>query len=307
MARDYDLVVIGNNRAAPWAAIAAARQSARVVLVATEPESIPISLLLKTWAEQPCFSVLDGQVPSSPIPLSHWATAFAENWAALRSATQLASLGIEQLDGLPQFKADLQSVQVGDRNLRTRRYLLALDAARPTPPLPGMLTPPQLLEQLGQSEVALLNPVVILGEGPTALSLSHCLAGLHHQVTLISSHAHLLPKEDAEAALWVQAHLEAKGVTLSTNTAIQAIHPLPSQGQELITSKGKIKAKTLVWAAEPSLTSYSWLPAQLRYTSQKLWVNAQLQTSQACIYACGSVLGGYTLPDLAEHEAKIAP
>lgn len=47
-------------------------------------------------------------------------------------------------------------------------------------------------------------------------------------------------------------------------------------------------------------------PLQLQQTSQGVTVNRALQTSIPYIYACGSLIGGYSLPSVADYEAKLA-
>lgn len=306
MAVDYDLVVVGNNAAARIAAMAAKQRSARVALIAIAPEVIPSHTLLSRWAQI--------WRPQFPIPWTDWARAMTAKLLDSRSSGKLASLGIEQIDGVAQFsqKPQLQ-VQVQNRVLRSHRYLLCLDTDPSPPNIPGLLAehclmPADLLSCLDNPEQSLPNPIIIFGDGPAPVILSQALARLGHAVSLISNHNHILPWEDAEAAVRVQAHLEADGVKIYTGCTVAEVKTQGNQTHQVITNLGSWTAKTLIWAKEPysAHLNPNLVTVNLRHTSQGLWVNPQLRTSQAQIYACGSVLGGYTLPDIAHYEATVA-
>lgn len=306
MAVDYDLVVVGNNAAARLAAIAARQQSARVALISVSPELMPHHLLLRQWTQ-----MMADQVPHI---LGEWAEAMTMNLQASRSPAQLASLGIEQIDGVAQFsqKPQLQ-VQVQNRVLRSHRYLLALDADLPSPSIPGIrtedwLTPADIIPNLDPAKKPLPNPLVVCGDGPVATILSQALARMGHSISLLSEHAHILPWEDAEAAFRVQAHLEADGVKIYTHCQIENVIRAPQPPWQVVTNQGVLTADTLIWAAESSSTTIdsNLVAVNLRHTPQGLWTDTKLQTSKSQIYACGSVLGGYTLPDITNYEASIA-
>ena len=314
MAVDYDLVVIGNSAAARRAAIAAKYRATRVALIAVAPDSIPHHLLLQRWV-QACQQRSDStnRPTRNPVSLEQWTTALGLTLQASTSPAQLASLGIEQIEGAAQFrkKPKLQ-VHVKDRVFNSRRYLLALDTDFPMPAIPGLnpgdyLTPASLIQALNNPERSLPSPTVIFGDGPIAISLCQSLARLGHPVSLISQNAHILPREDAEAAFWLQAHLEADGVQVYTRCQVEEVSQ-SDQGRHVITNMGALPAASIIWAQESHVAAINpnLVGITLRHTPQGLWVNANLQTSQPCIYACGSVLGGYSLPDITQFEARLA-
>lgn len=305
MAVDYDLVVVGNNAAARWAAIAAKQHSARVALISVAPEVIPNHLLLSQWTQI---------MRQAPTVLGEWARAMTTNLQASRSSAKLASLGIEQIDGVAQFsqKPQLQ-VQVQNRVLRSRRYLLSLDADLPSPNLPGLLvndwiTPAHLIQHLENIDSLTPHPILVVGEGPVATILSQALARIGHSVSLLSEQAHILPWEDAEAAFRVQAHLDAAGVNIYTRCLIKEVIKPSQHPYQVVTEHGILAASSLVWAKEPAsaIMNPNRVAVNLQHTPQGVWVNTTLQTSHPQLYACGSVLGGYTLADIAYYEATVA-
>jgi pyruvate/2-oxoglutarate dehydrogenase complex dihydrolipoamide dehydrogenase (E3) component len=118
--------------------------------------------------------------------------------------------------------------------------------------------------------------------------------------------AALLAQEDRDAVLWLQAHLEAEGISILTQTTIQEVKPAAEGWQVVLNPVGKflladqiLVCQTENWADVLNLGAI-WV----RYDQQRVWVNDRLQTSQPQIYACGDWLGGYTLPQIADQEAS---
>lgn len=305
MAVDYDLVVVGNNAAARWAAIAAKERSARVAFISVEPEVIPYPLILGQLSQS---RALKG------CSLQARAEASLMNWQSAHSPGQLANLGIEQINGAAHFhqKPQLQ-VQVGDRMLQSRRYLLSLNTELRPPDIPGLqvddwVFPAKIFQYLDELNQELPHPTLVVGEGPVAIILSQALARLGYPVILISECSRILPWEDAEAAFRIQAHLEADGVQIFTRCQIKESSPKSQFFYQIVTNCGELSVSQLVWAVEPtsSAINSNLVTVDLQHHSQGLWTNARLQTSSPRIYACGSVLGGYTLADIAYYEAIVA-
>lgn len=305
MAIDYDLVVVGNNAAARWAAIAARDRSARVALISVAPEAIPHHLFLSQWTQT---------LPDQGCSLRAWAEARIMNWQAARTPAQLANLGIEQIDGPVQFRQKPQlQVHVQKRVLRSHRYLLSLDAELLPPYLPGMpaedwIFPADIFQYLDELDLPLTHPILVVGDGPIATALSQALARLGYPVTLLSEQAHILPGEDAEAAFRIQTHLEADGVQIFPRCQITEVRPKSQSHYPVVTNCGVLDGGRLVWAMEPTSSAINpnWVAVDLQHSAQGLWTTPRLQTSSPPIYACGSVLGGYTLADIAHYEALVA-
>ena len=328
MAVDYDLVVWGDTLAGRWAATTATRLQARVALVVPPGPPIPpvaSHLVLRELGDrsrqaQFLAGIRDESLPSAPQELMdvqrarQWIDITTETLAEQSSPPLLASAGIDRVVGRAQFQTQPQlQVQVEDRCLRSRAYLLAVEPAPDPPQIPGMepgsyLRGDRLLAQLQEQRTNWPDPVVVLGAGPTAVELSQVLARLGVQVTLIAQHNGILPQEDPEAAFLVQAHLEAEGITVLTHTPIRAVTLQPDGTPQVMTPNQSLNPQALVWAEDPLSRT---LPAQiqalaLKRTPQGLWVNRKLQTSHPRIYACGSLLGGYALPHVAQYEATLA-
>ncbi|MGF1600959.1 MAG: FAD-dependent oxidoreductase [Thermosynechococcaceae cyanobacterium] len=263
MSVDYDLVILGDTDAARWAATTAAQFHARVALVGQQQYRSPV----------PGFSKV----------------------MAVESTAALADLGVDVVaaDGSFVRKPSLH-VQTAERMLRSRRYLLAL-APPSQRPNPDYLT----VEEADAIALSATHTEwLIIGDGPTAVQLSQALAKQDHAVTLATS-AQLLPVEEPETAILIQAHLEADGVRLLTHTS-----PL-NQNSRL--EWGLSPSTKIVWAQDRNVAPSPMLEALgLTHSERGLWVDEHLRTSHPRIYACGSMLGGYNLPHIARYEAHLA-
>jgi pyruvate/2-oxoglutarate dehydrogenase complex dihydrolipoamide dehydrogenase (E3) component len=261
MAVDYDLVILGGTDAARWAATTAAQFHARVAVVGHQ------------------------RYRSSVAGFS--------DVMAVESAAALADLGVDVIaaEGELVQKPQLQ-VQTADRVLRSRHYLLALEPP-PQRPDPSVLTVDEAYANANTQ-----TEWLVMGDGPTALQLSQSLARRDHGVTLATP-AQLLPVEEPEAAMLIQAQLEADGVRVLTHA--------PPPAQLLSMDVGLSPQTKAVWAQDGKTDPSAMLAALgLTYGEQGLWVNKHLRTSHPRIYACGSLLGGYQLPHIARYEASLA-
>ncbi len=206
----------------------------------------------------------------------------------------LASLGIDVVDAEGEFfKKPYLHLLVEGRELRSRQYLLALHP--PQMPSSSHLTVDEAYAIASEDhQVAWF----IMGDGPTALQLSQHLIKLGANVT-VAARKQLLPEEEPEAAILIQAQLEANGVCILTHT--------PNPSPEQIPGRDTSLPLKIVQAEEGQTTPTPMLQSLgLTHTSQGIWVDSHLRTSHPRIYACGPLLGGYALPAIARQEASLA-
>ena len=325
MAVDYDLVVMGDSAAGCWAAIAAARFSARVALITTPgytPHTQDLTMALRELGAKTrqanCLASLQHPVQVSArdrtldfAQVSQWADTMVTTLTQHHQAALMSELGIDRIIGPGEFQRQpTLQVQVDGRQVRSRAYLIAVDADLAAPPIPG-LTPfrvKDLITQVRTQERPWPQDVVVIGAGPTATTLSQSFARLGTQVTLVVRHNRVLPDEDPDAAYLVQAQLEADGVCVLTHNTVESVTSKSGQRQQVLTTTTPLDTQAVVWAADSGDRATPWDLAQLglKSTPQGLWVNPKLQTTHPHIYACGSILGGYPLAHVARYEASIA-
>jgi pyruvate/2-oxoglutarate dehydrogenase complex dihydrolipoamide dehydrogenase (E3) component len=345
MVFDYDLVIIGGSLAARYAAAAACRLKARVALVepdTTQTVELPVlrhcafrqlrSLLEQTWKTELWGLGQISIAPHPSCPMSwenalKWVCSTTEMIAANESIgyslSQLAAAGVDVVLGqavfYPASKRKQRSfsappsrllpvVSVNQRYLRSRSYLLAPTTEAVIPPIEGLATIPyRTIDTFWQSPWPdLPRHLMILGSDPRGIELAQLFNRLGCQVSLIVSGTQLLPDEDAKLVALLQAHLEAEGIQILTQTRVTQAKQLGEQ--------------TWIQAGDRALQTDALLLSTQRWFDiaalnleavgvkgdRGVWVNRKLQTTNPRIYACGEVLGGYALTHLAEYEADIA-
>lgn len=326
MAVDYDLVVIGSSREGIYAAATAARLQARVALVTQNIEDnsyFTESLFCHSLAQIANF-VNDNQknafgIYSQPrtfefaelTKTKNWFQAVNSSLTEENSLTGLAILGVDVVYGKGEFcRLPQQALIVDKRKLRSRSYLIATStySARESPS--GIQDCDYLtLRDLYQKQDLSTLPahLTIVGDSFHTLMTAQSLARLGKQVVLILEEKRLLPHEDAEASVLIQAQLEAEGVKILPNSSIRQSKIL---GEKKWLQVGDYALETdeiiLTGKKQPNIQSLNLAGVGVHCHSSGIIVNSKLQTSNDQIYACGDVLGGYYLPHVAQYEANIA-
>ena len=326
MAVDYDLVVIGSSREGIYAAATAARLQARVALVThnLEKNSYSVETLFCHSLAQIARFVRDSQENAVGIYSQPSISALAEltearNWfKAVNSAlieenslTSLATLGVDVVYGQGEFcRLPQQALIVGNRKLRSRTYLIATgsDSLIESPTAIqdcGYLTLRDLYQQ--PDLFSLPYHLTIVGDSLYTLIVAQSLARLGKQVVLILEEKRLLPHEDAEAAMLIQAQLEAEGIKILTDSPITQSKNL-GEKKWLQVGDRAIETDEIICTGkrQPNVRGLNLAGVGVNCKLDCISVNAKLQTSNRKIYACGDVLGGYSLPHIAQYEANIA-
>lgn len=326
MAVDYDLVVIGSSREGIYAAATAACLQARVALVTQnlEQDANLSELIFCHSLAQIAGWVEDNQnnifgMADSPTPFEFDEVTEAKNWAkevnfALSetySLDNLATLGVDVVYGQAEFcRLPEQAAIVGNRKLRSRTYLIAtgsylVNEFEKVIENASCLTLKDIYQQADLT--SRIHSLAILGDSPTSLMLAQSLARLGKQVMLISEKKRLLPHEDGEIAQLIQAQLETEGVKILTASTVTQKKNLGDKKWLQVGDRAiEIDEIIVTGKRKPNIEGLNLAGVGVSLQLDRLVVNAKLQTSNPQIYACGDVLGGYSLPHIAEYEANIA-
>lgn len=330
MTVDYDLIILGGAAVGRYAAARAVEWGARVALIEPPaPMSLASALLYQTlvelnfsvrrqaWLHQWREAESSANQTDSLVSwatLQQWVKKQAEaieiSNVPLNSLSWLAAQGVEVISEAGAFHPRPQlGFSITGRSLRARRYLLAPASCPTVPQIAGLSTIPwSTFDSLAaQNWQTLPEHLLILGNDPRGIALAQALSRLGTQITLITTAACLLPAEDGEAALLIQAQLEAEGIMVLTQTEVTQIKQIDDRiwiqaGNQAIETTG-------IFLATPPqlhLASLNLEAAGVKWLPRRIVVNRKLQTTHPRIYACGEGLGGYTNPALDRHEADIA-
>lgn len=322
---DYDIVIVGGSLAGRYAAVFAKQLQATVALV-EPPGSLRKSLLaqhpphviqqIHGVAARGVRSLHATTAPTSSHAGLHpavmqWAEGVVSNLEAQNSPAVLATLGIDVVIGSGQFESlPHLAFSVNNRRLRARAYLIATGSHPLIPQIKGLqatgyITAAEVLLRLTSPKPPL--KWVILGGEPSGVQLAQALNQLGLEVTLVVRGAHILAKEDPEVAQLLQATLEAEGVHVLTQTSVSQVQQIEDK-KWLYTGEQAIEADEILLSAgqQPDIKALNLAAVGVKRHRYRLHVNEKLQTTNPRIYACGDVVGGYQLPNIAIYEAKIA-
>ena len=200
------------------------------------------------------------------------------------------------------------------QRLTSRAIVLATGASPFVPMIPGLdesgyLTSDTLWQTMATRETVPAH-LVILGGGPIGCELAQAFARLGSQVTLIERSAHVLAREDEDVAAIAHSSLDANGVTILTDTQVNAVENQAGQKRlQLMTSDGEqtLLCDDLLVAVgrAPRLTGFGLEELGLS-VAQKLVTDDYLATPMPHIYAVGDVVGPYQFTHVAAHQAWYA-
>jgi pyruvate/2-oxoglutarate dehydrogenase complex dihydrolipoamide dehydrogenase (E3) component len=323
---DYDLVVIGSSWEGIYAAATAAKLKARVALVTQNKTEYfsdserfirhsltQISRLAQQYQENQfgiaseILSLTENSIKAAKL----WGEGVRENLIAEHSLTTLASLGVDVIFDKGEFcRLPQQALIVGKRKLQSRAYLIVIGSSWIVKKIEGQeevdfLT---LKEVYTQKDLASLpDHLVLVGDDFRTLELAQSLTRLGKNITLIVENKRILLQEDVDVAFLIQAQLEAEKITIFTNAPITQIRKI-EQKKWLQAGKYAIETDEIIFTGEryPNLDGLNLAGVGVKYQPERIIVNSYLQTTNHQIYACGDVIGGYSLPNLAQYEVNIA-
>jgi pyruvate/2-oxoglutarate dehydrogenase complex dihydrolipoamide dehydrogenase (E3) component len=320
----YHLVVIGAGTAGLVTASIAAGLGARVALVE------------RYLMGGDCLNV--GCVPSKGIisAARSWQTAtesrrrfggpavsgpgdFGEVMARMRrlrarlsrvdGAPRYRDLGVDVFLGEGRFTGR-DTVTVGGRPLRFRRAVIATGARAAMPPIPGLETTGYLTNETIFGLTELPRRLTVIGAGPIGCELAQAFARLGSAVTVIDGGAHILPREDADAAEIVERAMESHGVRLlHAATVVRAearggervIHVQVAgrteeiAGDELLVATGRA----------PNVEDLGLEAAGVASSRRGVGVNDRFRTSNPRIFAVGDICSKYQFTHAADATARL--
>ena len=331
---DYDVVIIGGTITGIYAAITATKLQGRVALI--EPPSTEINTVtspivgntqgfnhnkiisqIGNFVEQiyhkQQFGIYQGSDDSGEISVKFeeakkYADYVVNNQLAKYEPAVLATLGIDVIFGEGKFvdRPHLAFVVKG-RHLRSRTYLLANPSQAIVPEITGLTSTsfitPSKIKQLSK----LPKNLAVIGGGPRGIEIAQSFSRLGAQVTIVIKSSRILGKEDSEAAFLVQGQLEAEGIRILTQTEVSEVREVEGKKWILVRNEA-IEVDEIILAAgnKPNLQTLNLEAVGVKFNGHKLLLNKKLQTNNYRIYACGDLIGGYSLTHVANYEAEIA-
>src|SRR5207249_12203170 len=138
------------------------------------------------------------------------------------SAERFAKLGVDVFLGAARF-AGPDTVHVAGQTLRFKRAVIATGARAVDPPIPGLAEAGYLTNETVFNLTQCPARLAVIGGGPIGCELAQAFQRLGCRVFLLHKNAHLLDREDMEAAAIVQRAFIREGVTMRLNAKITRV------------------------------------------------------------------------------------
>jgi pyruvate/2-oxoglutarate dehydrogenase complex dihydrolipoamide dehydrogenase (E3) component len=226
------------------------------------------------------------------------------------SAERFQKLGVDVFLGSAQF-VNGEIIQVGNKALRFKKAVLTTGARATQPNVPGLQEAGFLTNETVFSLTERPQRLAVIGGGPIGCELAQTFQRLGSHVVLLHKNAHILDREDADAAQLVQQAFVQEGVQLALNSTIVRVEKTAAGKMLYFTQAGQpssiVVDEILVAAGRsPNLKGLNLDAIGVEYDPHKgIKVNDYLQTTQPNIFAAGDVCMDWKFTHAADAAARI--
>jgi pyruvate/2-oxoglutarate dehydrogenase complex dihydrolipoamide dehydrogenase (E3) component len=228
------------------------------------------------------------------------------------SARRFRELGVDVFLGEGRFTGR-DSIEVDGRSLRFARAIIATGARASAPPIPGLAEAGYLTNETVFSLTELPKHLAVIGAGPLGCEMAQSFARLGARVTLIETICQVLPREDAEAAAFVEKALLRDGVEVRCGVTVLSARPGDGGSKVLVLEAADgaheevIADAVLVAVGRAANVEGLCLEAAgVAYGRHGVEVDDHLRTTNTRIFAAGDVASRFKFTHAADALARIA-
>lgn len=224
-------------------------------------------------------------------------------------AARYRELGVDVFLGEGRFTGR-DAATVDGRPLHFRRAIVATGARAAAPPIPGLDGVRYLTNETIFTLTELPGRLVVLGAGPIGCEMAQAFARFGAEVTLVNRDAHVLPREDADAARVVERAMEAHGVRIVHGAATMRAEERGGERVLHVERQGRAEAivgdELLVAVGRaPNVEGLGLAEAQVSCDRRGVTVDDRLRTSNPRIFAVGDICSRYQFTHAADAQARL--
>jgi dihydrolipoamide dehydrogenase len=153
------------------------------------------------------------------------------------------------------------------------------------------------------------SSLLIVGGGVIGCEFASIYARLGTKVTIVEMENQLLPGEDRDIVSFLERSLKKSGVTIYCSSKLIQLDKSTNKAV-IETKKGMTElepSKVLIAVGrKPRVSGLNLNNIGIDYDEHGIKVNEFMQTNLPWVYACGDVIGGVQLAHVGFHEGKIA-
>ncbi len=226
------------------------------------------------------------------------------------SVERFTRLGADVFLGSARFTG-ADTVAVNGQTLRFAKAVIATGTRPSIPPIAGLAEAGYLTNETVFNLTELPPRLAVIGGGPIGVELAQAFQRLGSKVVLFHNTAHILPREDADAAALVQNSLLHDGVCLLLNARV--VEVTPQVGETLIHYERAdghghtaVDAILVATGRTPNVAGLNLEAVGVAYDPRTgVQVNDYLATTNPRIYAVGDVALPYKFTHIADAAARI--
>jgi len=321
---NFDLAVIGAGSAGFSAAITAAEQGAKVVLVGygtiggtcVNIGCVPSKTMIRaaeTLHQAKAAGRFQGIEASARI--RDWSKIMADKTTLVTELRQAKYIDVlPSYDSISYREGKAQVVEGGikvdDIHIRANNVIIATGSSASLPPIKGIDTVPYLTSTTALELDHLPESMIVIGGGVIGCELGQMFARLGSQVTILCR-SHLLPSEEPEVSKALEDALVAEGIKVECGAVYQSI---TTDGGVCLAYEKSGRHHDLV--AEQVLVATGRRPNSAGLGLENMGidllsnagikVDSHMQTTRKGVYAVGDVTGRDMYVYMAAYGARLA-
>lgn len=208
----------------------------------------------------------------------------------------LEANGVDFIQGGGKVK-NAREISVGETTIVAKKIILATGSSLDIPDIAGLknavLTTDQLFEM---NDVP--ASVLVWGEASHIdVEVASLLNSLGSKVTLATASARILPAEDHDTSQRIAQAFREQGIQVIPGAILESVSPANKAFMAKLSGRKEHTveiAKIAISARKPNTAGLGLNEVGIRFNEVgSLWIDEQLQTSVAGIYAIGDLTGGW--------------
>jgi mercury(II) reductase len=226
------------------------------------------------------------------------------------SARRFQELGVDVFLGEGHFSGP-DTVEVAGRTLRFKKAVIATGTRPTEPPIPGLAEAGFLTNETVFSLIERPRHLAVIGGGPIGCELAQAFRRLGCAVTLYHRAAHILNREDSDAAEIIQQSFIRDGIRLILNCKTKRVEKKNGEKVLFFECEGKeervVVDEILVGIGRtPNVEGLKLETVGVKYDQKGgVEVDEQLQTTNPRIYAAGDICLKYKFTHTADATARM--
>jgi len=312
---DYDAIVLGTGTAGEGVAWALHEAGMSVAVIEREL----VGGLCAYWGCMPSKTLLrPGDVVwqaehgvGTSRPLVDWSEVapyrnyMVRDWNDSKQVEGLQQAGITFRRGEARI-VDHGQVQVGGEMLTGRRLIVSTGSENSVPPIEGLQEAGYWTNREATSFTEVPKSVLVIGGGAIGSELGQALRHYGADVTIVEEADHLLGRESADAARYLQAQFEADGIALHLGRRVTKVERTDTGRTATLDNGTSLSAEQiLVVTGRHPLTENLGLDAiGVRSGKQGIECDVHCRAAEN-VWAAGDVTGVAMYTHVASYQARI--